>query len=232
MTERPTLILLPAMPCDADFYSAQVTALSDLVDPRIMILDSPDLEESARQLLANAPERFLLAGTAYGGRLAMEVATMAPECVSGLWLMNCDPGPHPEPKTALETVSSLRNLGSETILAEWAPIIVDPAHEEARERFIAMVRRAPYERFANQYEAAARRKDRWNDLTQIDVPTLLIWGAEDQFVPVAIGQQMAQTLPSARFVSIDRCRHFPTMEKPERCNTEARIWIDKVFTGR
>lgn len=225
MPKRPTLILLPAMPCGIEFYAAQMAALSDIVDPQVMVLDAPAMEESASTLLNNAPARFLIAGTAYGGRLAIEVAAMAPERIMGMWLMNCDPGPHPEPAAALEISTTLRASGSETIVAEWGPIIVHPDHAEAGKQFTTMATHAPATRFANQYEASARRVDRWNDLSRIAAPTLLIWGEEDPFVSVLIGHRMAQTLPSARFIGLQRCCHLPTLEKPEICNAEARVWI-------
>jgi pimeloyl-ACP methyl ester carboxylesterase len=89
---RPTLILLPALPCGADFYASQVDALFDLVDPKIMVLEEASLAASAAALLAAAPANFFLAGTAYGGCLAIEIAVTAPERIAGLWLMNCNPG--------------------------------------------------------------------------------------------------------------------------------------------
>ena len=49
---------------------------------------------AAATVLAHAPERFFLAGTSYGGSVALEVAATAPARVAGLWLMGCNPGPY------------------------------------------------------------------------------------------------------------------------------------------
>ncbi|WP_256990077.1 alpha/beta fold hydrolase [Burkholderia sp. AU15512] len=65
-------------------YADQVDALKDLVSPTVKILAQPTFAESAEQLLASTSSEFILAGTAYGGCLAMEVLARAPDRVRGL----------------------------------------------------------------------------------------------------------------------------------------------------
>ncbi|MBX3500750.1 MAG: alpha/beta fold hydrolase [Alphaproteobacteria bacterium] len=225
MTNRPTLILLPAMPCGAEFYAAQVDALSDVADCRVMVEDAPSLEESAAHILAAAPRRFLLAGTAYGGRLALEVALAAPERIAGLWLMNCNPGAHGDPAGALRLTAGVRAEGIEAMLEEWAPVIVAEDDEASRDRFRAMARASGADRFARQHDALVGRADRWGDLGRITVPTLLMWGEDDRFVPVAIGRRMVSLMPMARFIALAGCRHFPPLERPRETIAAARRWI-------
>lgn len=112
MADRPTLILLPAMPCGPEFYEIYVGALTDLADCRVMVEDAPSLVESADRILAAAPPRFLLAGTAYGIPLALKVALAAPERIAGLWLMNCSPGAHANPADATRLTARVRAEGT------------------------------------------------------------------------------------------------------------------------
>jgi pimeloyl-ACP methyl ester carboxylesterase len=44
--------------------------------------------------------------------------------------------------------------------------------------------------------------------------TLVIWGADDDLIPVATGRQMAQEIPGADFVVFDACGHLA----PARCS--------------
>ena len=229
MLDRPTLILLPALPCDFDFYAAQTSALADLVDPKVMVLEEPSMRESAEAALAAAPPRFLLAGTAYGGCLAIEIAVTAPERIAGLWLMNCSPGAHPDPDGARRLSARVRAGELEAVLAEWAAIIVSAEDAASRDRFLAMAHRAGPERFCRQYESAAGRSDHWDDLRRITAPTLLIWGEDDLFVPVAVGKRIAEAIPSARLVTLPGCRHFPPLERPEATITAARAWIEATL---
>jgi pimeloyl-ACP methyl ester carboxylesterase len=52
-------------------------------------------------------------------------------------------------------------------------------------------------------------------LPQIDVPTLVVWGAADRVVPLAHGHAYADNIPGARLVIIDKAGHLPQLEAPE-----------------
>ncbi|MGI4859108.1 MAG: alpha/beta fold hydrolase, partial [Janthinobacterium lividum] len=114
------MIFLPAMPCDGRMYAHQIACLRDLVSPAVQVLDRVTLADSADALLASVSGPFLLAGTAYGGCLAMEVLARAPERVLGLWMMNCQPGAHPAPERARATSRRIRRGEHETVIAEFA----------------------------------------------------------------------------------------------------------------
>jgi pimeloyl-ACP methyl ester carboxylesterase len=231
MPDRPTLIMLPAMPCGADFYAEQVSALEDLVDPMLMVLDRPSMAENAAAVLATAPPRFFIAGTAYGGLLAIEVAATAPERTAGLWLMNCNPGAHSDPEEAWRINARVRAGGFEDVIAEWAQIIVASDDSSSRRRFLSMARAGGPERFCNQHEASICRSDRWMDLRSIATPTLIVWGEDDLFVPLAIGRRMAEAIPAARFVTLPGCRHFPPLERPKETIVAARSWLTAALVS-
>jgi len=50
---------------------------------------------------------------------------------------------------------------------------------------------------------------------EITVPVLVLWGQEDAIVPLAVGRQLAEALPTARLVVLPRCGHVPQEECPE-----------------
>lgn len=49
---------------------------------------------------------------------------------------------------------------------------------------------------------------------ELDVPALLLWGAQDPAVPVSIGERLAGDLPDARLVVLDECGHLLPEERP------------------
>ena len=51
-------------------------------------------------------------------------------------------------------------------------------------------------------------------LRRINRPTLVIWGASDRIVSKEYGQTIANSIPEARFVSIDAAGHYPYLENP------------------
>jgi pimeloyl-ACP methyl ester carboxylesterase len=59
-------------------------------------------------------------------------------------------------------------------------------------------------------------------LGTIDVPTLLIWGADDKRSPLACGEMMRDRIKGSRLVVIPNAGHVSNMEQPERFNAEVR----------
>jgi len=47
-----------------------------------------------------------------------------------------------------------------------------------------------------------------------DLPTLVIWGREDRIVPAECGELYRRAIAGARLETIERCGHFPHLEKP------------------
>ena len=58
-------------------------------------------------------------------------------------------------------------------------------------------------------------------LSTIDVPTLIVWGRQDQVVPFASGEALQRQLPHARLFPVEDCGHIPQEEQPE-------IVVDKI----
>jgi pimeloyl-ACP methyl ester carboxylesterase len=54
--------------------------------------------------------------------------------------------------------------------------------------------------------------DRSVDIT---IPTLIVWGANDEVIPLAQGREYAAKIPHAKLVIIPDCGHVPPIEKPE-----------------
>src|SRR5206468_497536 len=97
---RVPLVLLPALLCDGDLYRAQIDALGDIADARVIVASESSLAKSAQVVLAQAPPRFALGGTSAGGNLALEVLATAPERVVGFWLTGTNAAAHSDPAGA------------------------------------------------------------------------------------------------------------------------------------
>lgn len=55
-------------------------------------------------------------------------------------------------------------------------------------------------------------------LTQIVSPTLIIWGEDDRFFPVAYGESAAHLIPNAIFKKIQNAGHLPLIDQPQSFN--------------
>jgi pimeloyl-ACP methyl ester carboxylesterase len=55
-------------------------------------------------------------------------------------------------------------------------------------------------------------------LSSIHAPTLVIWGRQDEVVPVSTGEQYHRTISKSQMVVIDECGHVPQTEKSSEFN--------------
>ena len=54
-----------------------------------------------------------------------------------------------------------------------------------------------------------------DQLSKIIVPTLVVWGGNDELVPLADGRDYAAKIPGAKLVIIPESGHAPSIEKPQ-----------------
>lgn len=72
--------------------------------------------------------------------------------------------------------------------------------------------------------ATARNLPLWEQgfalrIGEISRPTLVIWGAEDEVFPSAVGQELQATIKGASFSLIPKAGHIPQWEQPEAVNS-------------
>lgn len=59
-------------------------------------------------------------------------------------------------------------------------------------------------------------------LPKIRVPTLVVWGEEDEIIPVECGRQYAEAISGAELRTISDCGHFVHLDQPDRLATIVR----------
>lgn len=66
-------------------------------------------------------------------------------------------------------------------------------------------------------------------LPRLQLPMLLVWGAQDQFVPPKIAQQLVKFNSAVELVSLPEVGHCPHDEVPEVVNQVLLSWLDRVL---
>ena len=65
-------------------------------------------------------------------------------------------------------------------------------------------------------------------LRELGLPTLLLWGEEDEFPPVGYAERFEREMPNARLVALPGARHIPMEDDPERVGAElARFFAEE-----
>jgi pimeloyl-ACP methyl ester carboxylesterase len=62
-------------------------------------------------------------------------------------------------------------------------------------------------------------------LGEITHPTLVLWGEEDRVFPIAVGEELHQTIKGSRFIRVPNAGHIPQWERPDVVNQELITFI-------
>ena len=58
-------------------------------------------------------------------------------------------------------------------------------------------------------------RERLNEVIgTLSMPSLIVWGEQDEMIPVSVGKRLQQLIPGSRLEIIPQCGHLPALEKP------------------
>ncbi|MEQ8705664.1 MAG: alpha/beta hydrolase [Phaeodactylibacter sp.] len=75
---------------------------------------------------------------------------------------------------------------------------------------------------------SAVRHNLGDKLHQIEAPTLLVWGKQDNITPAFVGEKFEELIENSRLVFVDECGHAPMMEYPEIFNKHLQDFLEEV----
>ena len=112
------LVMIPAFGCDERLYEALAPHLPSNVLSSTLICDGDSFATCVEQVLARAPHQFVILGTSFGGRVALETALAAPERLKGLVVIGSGPGPVADQRAGLRRSERIRAGEAEQVAAE------------------------------------------------------------------------------------------------------------------
>lgn len=65
-------------------------------------------------------------------------------------------------------------------------------------------------------------------LAALGVPTLILWGQGDEFLPVDYASRFARNIPGSKLVVLEDVRHFLFEDEPERCAREVINFLQQA----
>lgn len=237
--EAPVVLLLHGFGASLQTWDDWTTALQD--HWRVIRLDIPgfglsgpavnqdysDAADVARVIALLdqlGVQQVIIAGHSMGGRIAWNLAAAHPERVSKLVLLAPDGFPDPKAKSdKTYEVPTLMGLMPYS-LPQWALRMggVAPAFADQRKLTPQLMQRyhdmvlAPGVRGAMlERMRQTRNSDPVARLQSIQVPTLLLWGEKDAFIPVSNAQDYLKAMPQARLVTLPGVGHVLHEEAPQ-----------------
>lgn len=169
-------------------------------------------------------ERFSLAGNSLGGGIAWSFAAEFPDKVEKLILVDASGIPDNRDDPAVFKMARNPVLGKlleyitpkSFIKKNMKEVYFDDGRvtDELVSRYHDMALRAG-NRVAFRDRASAVNPDITDKLPSIMAPTLIIWGQEDEWIPVDNAAVFAERIPNAAVVIIENVGHVPMEEAPE-----------------
>ncbi len=227
------LVFLPGMMCDERLFTPQTEVLSaDREIHHLSIGAHQSMQEIAADVLTQAPPHFALTGLSMGGIVAMEVIRQAPERVERLALLDTNPLAEAidrqqarEPQMDKVKAGGLREVMRDELKPNYLvdgplkPVVLDLCMEMAEELGVEV--------FINQSLALQQRPDQQDTLRSINIPTLVLCGAEDRLCPIERHQLMHDLIVGSELVIIDDAGHMPTLEQPEATTAALAKWLEE-----
>jgi len=128
-------------------------------------------------------------------------------------------------KTADRVLAEGASIAAEALLPKlFAPATYNQQPQIVEATRQAILRTKP-EGIAAALRGMAQRPDVTSRLPEIVVPALVICGQHDGISPPAEMRQIAERLPSARFVEIADAGHMSPLERPDAVNTAIRQFV-------
>ena len=220
------------------------------VDHRVVVLDHrghglsdkpasgyaiAEMAADTRAVLdALAIDRAVLVGNSMGGMVALQLNLDAPERVLANVIVSAGTGlaanapPGPRPAFAEDHARALDGILAAAI-----------SERTRRERADVHAMLAASHRLEGNFSRAVLMAcatdpggvfhwDIGERLAQIRRPTLVLAGAEDRAMPVAVTRRLADAIPGARFKVAEQVGHYYELEAPLEFNADLRAFLREL----
>lgn len=244
-----TLLLIHGFPLSSGMWQAQMDELRDEV--RVIAPDlrghghsdappapyaiadfAEDLAGLMDHLAIHGP--FVVCGLSMGGYIALEFYRQFPEHVAGLVLVATRAGADSaEGKAGRDkAVQTAQEKGVTAVTDAMLPKLFSPetvkTNPELVEAIGELMAMTSEEGMVGALQAMRDRIDSTPMLPDIDVPTLIIHGADDQLIPKSEAEAMAAAIPDADLEIIPEAGHLPNLEQEDIFNEILYDFIEDV----
>jgi pimeloyl-[acyl-carrier protein] methyl ester esterase len=188
--------------------------------------DGQGFQHTAQTLAEALPLGSVLAGWSLGALLAMQVALLAPKRLDGLILIAATPcftqradWLDGQPAALLDGFAERLRADPTAALSRFIALFNQgDLHARMISRQLSsLIRPLPTQASLQRGLQWLREVDLRQQLAAIDLPTLLLHGADDPLNPLSAARYLADHLPQARLEVVAGAAHAPFCSQPARC---------------
>ncbi len=226
-SDLPPVVLLHGMLGDLSNWTSTIDFLAEMqyrvIVPVLPVYGLPIKETSVRRL-ADYVYEFLraidvdqatLVGNSLGGQVALLFVLDHPDRAAALVLSGSSGLYEAELGT-----STPRRRDREFIRERAALTFFDPSHatdDLVEEMFGIINDRSQVARLIKMARSTKEETVR-SQLSNIGIPTLLVWGRNDLITPPEVAEEFRDLIPRSELHYIEQCGHAPMIEQPDHFN--------------
>lgn len=224
------LVCVPGFMLNDDLWTDLFPLIATEFAPQCLPLQGNSISQMAQNVLASAPESFVLCGFSMGGYVAREVVRLAPERVQGLIVIassteadSTEQRAQKEAAIAYVEHHGFMGLSRSTITKALGPAfkqnkivvnrIQDMSKALGRAVFLA--------------QSQATRQSDLHLLSGIRIPALVIAAEQDELRSVEESTAMAKAIVGAQFEVVTDSGHMIPMEQPSALAGVINAWLLK-----
>jgi len=247
-SKKQVILLVHGHPFDHSMWKYQYETLKDfrLILPDLKGYGQSDyqfdkifIEEQALDLALLLDglqiERVHLIGLSMGGQIIIEFQRLFHTRVESLIV--CASTPNSETKQSyqnrLNLTKSIGQIGmleyTKTDIHKYMNLDDVATESEVYQHLYKMMTETKPEGAIASHKGRAERRNNFEYLKKIDIPTLVIAGEKDFFFKVEDVKKVAEEIPGAGFKMIEKSGHLPNMEKPKIFNDLIIQFYTKVI---
>lgn len=232
--EGSPIVLLHAFPLSSKMWSPQIEALKSenfrLILPDLRgfgetnnfadINTMEDMANDVAELLDNLQiKQAVIGGLSMGGYVAFNLFRLQPERFRALVLCgtNCSADTKEKRENRYNLIEAIESKGAAALIDKILPNLISTFTKENNRDLVEEVRYQFEEVNPKAAIAALRgmaeRADHCHLLKEIKVPTLLIFGEDDEVTNLEIAQQMQDKIGDSRLFVIEKAGHYSNLEQ-------------------
>ena len=225
----PTLVFVCGLLSDQRVWASTMQACTEY--PQVLADNQSDdtITGMARRALTATEGEIIPIGHSMGGRVALEMARLAPGRVKALVLANTGhAGQKPGELAQRQAKIDLGHKDMSALAAEWIPPMLAAGREadsDLLNSLTSMVLASGPTMHERQIMALVNRPNATAYLSEIKAPTLLLTGAQDRWSSVAQHQEIENMMPKANLVIVEDAGHFMPVEQPVETARSISAWL-------
>lgn len=161
----------------------------------------------------------VMMGTSLGGQVVIECAATQLPTIKKIILIS-PAGIMRKSTPTLDAYTMAALYPSKEAVKNAYQMMVGPGKQVSEisiERFITNMSRPNAKMaFLSTLLGLKNAPDIYDKLEKITVPTMLIWGKEDNLIPFEYSQQFILSINNCKFIAMEGCGHSPYVEAPEK----------------